>query len=79
MMSNYQLILFNDNRNSFEDVIIGLSEFAGQNVYQAENCAYIIHYKGHYVIKTGTKREMLKLCDQLTTFGLTVRIQKSKS
>jgi len=77
MKVNYQLLLFNDNKNSFEDVIIGLTQIAQHNTFQAENCAYIVHYKGQCVIKNGPKQNILKLCNELSSFGLKVKIQKA--
>jgi len=41
-----QLVLFNDEVNSFDDVIRWLVEVCNHETIQAEQCAYIVHYSG---------------------------------
>ncbi|MEL6841848.1 MAG: ATP-dependent Clp protease adaptor ClpS, partial [Bacteroidota bacterium] len=42
------LVVWNDNINTFDWVIRSLVEICGHSVDQAEQCAWIIHYKGKY-------------------------------
>ncbi len=56
-----RLILFNDDKNTFDFVIETLIEICGHNPHQAENCALIAHFKGKCAIKTGAL-EGLKSC-----------------
>ena len=57
----FALILLNDNVNSFNWVIRALIEVCSFSSIQAEQCAYIAHYKGKCEIKTGSKENMLDL------------------
>jgi ATP-dependent Clp protease adaptor protein ClpS len=47
------LILHNDDVHSFEYVIDALVKVCEHDVYQAEQCAYITHYKGKCDVKRG--------------------------
>ena len=49
----YSLVLWNDDENSFDDVIDALMEFCKHNELQAEQCATIAHYKGKCRVKSG--------------------------
>lgn len=71
---NYQLILLNDDENTFDLVIEVLMEICGYNIYQAEQCALIVDNVGEVIIRTGTKRNIEKLSHLLANEGLNVRI-----
>ncbi|HTN37879.1 MAG TPA: ATP-dependent Clp protease adaptor ClpS, partial [Arachidicoccus sp.] len=51
--SPLQLIIWNDEVNTFEWVITTLIEVCGHSEEQAEQCAFIIHTKGKYAVKKG--------------------------
>ena len=72
----YELILFNDSKNSIEDVMIGLTEILGHGNFQAEQCACITHHNGKCSIKIGKKQDMVKACYSLMQYGLNVKISK---
>lgn len=69
------LILFNDDVNTFDYVIGCLVEICGHTYEQAEQCATIAHLKGKCPIKIGTYEELKPLCDELTRLKLTVSIK----
>ncbi len=48
----FTLILWNDDVNSFDDVIDALIEICKHEPEQAEQCATIAHYKGKCDIKS---------------------------
>ena len=50
----YSLIVWNDEVNTFEWVIETLIEVCGHSAEQAEQCAYLIHFKGKYAVKNGS-------------------------
>lgn len=50
----HNLIVWNDNVNTFDWVIESLVEVCGHDAYQAEQCALIIHHNGKYAVKKGT-------------------------
>jgi ATP-dependent Clp protease adaptor protein ClpS len=72
----YQLILLDDDVNSFDDVMNGLCEVLGHNTYQAEQCAMIVHHKGECVITHGTKDDINFYKKVLTELGLKLKINK---
>lgn len=69
------LVLYNDDVNSFEFVIRTLIEVCNHEPEQAEQCAFIVHYKGKCSIKTGDYYEIKPPCDEITLRGLTVVIE----
>ena len=54
----YRLILWNDNFNSFEWVIICLVALLNFTPEKAENSAWTVHLSGKDVIKTGSKESL---------------------
>lgn len=49
-----ELVLYNDDYNTFEFVIESLIEVCDHDLLQAEQCTYIIHYNGKCAVKSGT-------------------------
>lgn len=68
------LVLFNDDHNTFEFVIKSLIDICGHEPEQAEQCALITHLKGKCAINNGTWYELKPQHDQLSMRGLTVSI-----
>ncbi|MBE0647685.1 MAG: ATP-dependent Clp protease adaptor ClpS [Bacteroidales bacterium] len=71
-----QLILFNDDVNSFDFVIETLVEICKHDPMQAEQCAWIAHYKGKCAVKEGSFQELKPLHDAMSKRGLTVSLEK---
>ncbi|MBI3519430.1 MAG: ATP-dependent Clp protease adaptor ClpS [Bacteroidetes bacterium] len=69
-----RLILFNDDVNTFEWVIHCLMKYCGHDSIQAEQCAYIVHYKGLCAVKEGTLEELKPICEVLLEKGLSAEI-----
>jgi ATP-dependent Clp protease adaptor protein ClpS len=65
-----QLIVWNDEINTFEWVIETLVAVCGQTHEQAEQCAYIIHFRGKYAVKQGEYDELKPMCDAITERGI---------
>ncbi len=63
--TGYNLILWNDDVNTFEWVIETLVEICGHSAEQAEQCAMLIHYKGKYAVKTGSYEVLKPPCDAI--------------
>jgi ATP-dependent Clp protease adaptor protein ClpS len=63
--TGYNLILWNDDVNTFEWVIETLIEICGHSAEQAEQCAMLIHYKGKYAVKTGSYEVLKPQCDAI--------------
>lgn len=69
------LIVWNDEVNTFEWVIETLMEVCGHGYEQAEQCAYIIHYKGKYAVKHGDYDDLKPLCDAITERGIGATVE----
>ena len=71
----FQLIVWNDEVNTFEWVIETLEKVCGHTHEQAEQCAYIIHFKGKYAVKQGEYDELKPQCDAITERGIGATIE----
>ncbi|TAL40406.1 MAG: ATP-dependent Clp protease adaptor ClpS [Chitinophagaceae bacterium] len=69
------LIVWNDEVNTFEWVIETLVEVCGHSYEQAEQCSYIIHYQGKYAVKQGSYEELKPQCDAITERGINATIE----
>ena len=72
--SNHFLILHNDDVNSFDFVIESLIDICLHKMEQAEQCAFITHYKGKCDIKKGVFDILVPIKNKLTQLGLSVTI-----
>ena len=72
--SEKELILFNDETNTFDFVIQTLIDVCEHEQLQAEQCAYIAHYKGKCSVKSGFLGELKPKFEEMTRRGLTVSI-----
>ena len=70
-----ELILFNDDINSFDFVIETLIDICEHDQYQAEQCTIIAHYKGKCPVKGGSFTELKPKHDEMSRRGLTVAIE----
>lgn len=71
----FQLIVWNDEVNTFEWVIETLEQVCGHTHEQAEQCAYIIHFKGKYAVKQGGYEELKPQCEAITDRGIGATIE----
>ncbi|MBC7829580.1 MAG: ATP-dependent Clp protease adaptor ClpS [Chitinophagaceae bacterium] len=69
------LVVWNDEVNTFEWVIETLMEVCGHTAEQAEQCAYIIHYQGKYAVKNGSYDDLKPECDAITDRGIGATIE----
>lgn len=72
--SEKELILFNDDINTFDFVISTLMEVCGHDAVQAEQCALIAHYNGKCSVVTGPFDSLKPICDEMINRELTVSI-----
>jgi ATP-dependent Clp protease adaptor protein ClpS len=70
LTSHMELVLFNDDINSFDFVIESLVEVCDHNPEQAEQCATIAHFKGKCGIKVGTLSELTPMNNELNSRGI---------
>ncbi len=72
----WQLIVWNDEVNSFDWVIETLMQVCGHSFEQAEQCSLIIHYKGKYAVKNGEYEKLKPLCDAITEREINATIEE---
>jgi ATP-dependent Clp protease adaptor protein ClpS len=70
-----QLIVWNDEVNSFDWVITTLIEICGHTQEQAEQSAMIIHTKGKYAVKEGSYEFLKPMCDSITERGIGATVE----
>ena len=73
--ADFQLVLYNDDHNTFEHVINCLVEYCKHDVYQAEQCAWIVHTKGKCAVKSGEYALLEPLYTALLDKGLSAQIE----
>lgn len=68
------LVVFNDDYNTFDHVIDTLIKVCKHDVHQAEQCTYIIHYKGKCSVKRGPYIELKPMREGITDRGIKATI-----
>lgn len=71
---NNEIVLYNDDVNTFDHVIETLIHVCNHTSEQAEQCAILVHYKGKCTVKTGSFDELKPQCTQLLEAGLSAEI-----
>ena len=69
-----EIMLFNDEINTFEFVINSLIDVCDHSLEQAEQCTILVHYKGKCAVKSGEYKELKPKCTQLLNLGLSAKI-----
>ena len=69
-----EIVMYNDDVNTFDHVIDTLIRVCKHTSEQAEQCSLIVHYKGKCTVKTGAMDELIPLCTQLLEAGLSAEI-----
>lgn len=69
------LVIYNDDFNTFDYVIESLINVCKHEVEQATQCTYIIHFKGKCQVKRGSYEKLEPMCTALQTRGLTAEIE----
>ena len=72
--NEYQIVLFNDDVNTFDHVVETLIRVCDHTPEQAEQCSIIVHYKGKCAVKTGSYEELKPRCTQLLQADLSAEI-----
>ena len=70
----HEIILYNDDVNTFKHVIECLMAICDHAALQAEQCAYLVHYTGKCGVKTGSLDELFLKCSALLEEGLTAEV-----
>ena len=73
-VNEHQIVLFNDDVNTFDHVVETLIRVCGHTLEQAEQCSIIVHYKGKCTVRTGSYEELKPRCTQLLQADLSAEI-----
>ena len=68
------LMVYNDEINTFDFVIDTLMEVCGHTPEQAEQCTLLIHYKGKCSVKKGTFEELAPMRNDICRRGIDARV-----
>ena len=71
---NNEIVLYNDDVNTFDHVIETLMSVCEHTAEQAEQCAILVHYKGKCTVKTGVMKDLVPKCLLLLDAGLSAEI-----
>ncbi|MCH7784272.1 MAG: ATP-dependent Clp protease adaptor ClpS [Bacteroidetes bacterium] len=69
-----EIVLYNDDVNTFDHVINTLIHACDHTPEQAEQCSIIVHYKGKCIVKSGTYEELKPRCTMLLNADLNAEI-----
>jgi ATP-dependent Clp protease adaptor protein ClpS len=73
----YNLIVWNDEVNTFDHVIETLIEVCDHTPEQAEQCTLIIHFKGKCAVKNGDYQTLKPLREAISERGIGATIEQS--
>lgn len=77
--SDFQLVVWNDEVNTFDWVIETLIDVCGHTPEQAEQCALFIHTKGKYAVKNGDYDTLKPMCNSITERGINATVEQVAS
>jgi ATP-dependent Clp protease adaptor protein ClpS len=67
-------VLHNDEVNTFDFVIDSLINVCEHTEEQAEQCTWLVHFKGKCTVKTGDLKELEPRCSKLLSLGLSAEL-----
>ena len=70
----HEIILYNDDVNTFDHVINTLIFACDHEENQAHQCALLVHYKGKCSVKSGDYKDLEPRCSKLLQAGLSAEI-----
>jgi ATP-dependent Clp protease adaptor protein ClpS len=74
--SQFQLIVWNDEINTFDWVIKTLIDVCKHEQEQAEQCTLLIHFKGKCSVKSGDYENLKSMRDGITDRGIGATIEE---
>jgi ATP-dependent Clp protease adaptor protein ClpS len=75
LVDEQDLIIYNDDYNTFDHVIDSLIKVCEHSPVQAEQCTWIIHFNGKCQVKRGEYDTLEPLCTALLDRGLSAVIE----
>jgi ATP-dependent Clp protease adaptor protein ClpS len=74
VLKQNEIVLYNDDVNTFDHVIDTLMDACDHMPEQAEQCAIIVHHNGKCIVKTGDYDDLKPRCSILLNAGLSAEI-----
>lgn len=75
LVGKLDLVVYNDDVNTFDHVIESLIKVCKHELTQAEQCTWIIHYNGKCQVKHGSFEKLEPMCTALLDRGISAEIQ----
>ena len=75
LVEQRDLIVYNDDVNTFDHVIESLMKVCRHDAIQAEQCTWIIHHNGKCQVKHGTYEKLEPMCTGLLDRGISAVIE----
>jgi len=72
--NQFEIVLHNDDVNTFDFVIDALMDVCEHSLIQAEQCTILVHYKGKASVKSGAYDKLKAPCSKLLDMGLSAEI-----
>ena len=73
-VNQHHIVLHNDEINTFDFVINSLINVCEHTEEQAEQCTWLVHFKGKCTVKTGELKELEPRCSKLISLGLSAEL-----
>jgi ATP-dependent Clp protease adaptor protein ClpS len=70
----WELVVFNDDVNSFDHVIETLMDVCEHTAEQAEQCTILIHYKGKCGVKSGEFDQLAIMRNTICKRGISAEV-----
>ena len=74
LLTQNEIVLYNDDVNTFDHVRDTLIYACDHTPEQAEQCSLLVHYKGKCTVKTGEYDDLKPRCSMLLEAGLSAEI-----
>jgi ATP-dependent Clp protease adaptor protein ClpS len=75
VLDSKDLIIYNDDVNTFEHVIESLIEICNHSSIQAEQCTWIIHHNGKCGVKRGDLKKLKPMVEAFSERGISAEIE----
>jgi ATP-dependent Clp protease adaptor protein ClpS len=75
LVEQRDLIVYNDDFNTFDHVIDSLIKICDHHPLQAEQCALIVHNNGKCQVKRGDYDVLASMCTALHECGITAEVE----
>lgn len=73
-VNQHEIVLYNDDVNTFDFVIDSLIDVCEHTLEQAEQCTILVHYKGKCTVKSGEYKDLKPRCSKLLSLGLSAEL-----